>query len=121
MENKRVLVMKTMLSKISEGISPLKTYWDKLGEGLSRLLTQLNLFFSAFEDEKTKEYALTTLVKKAHRDWEEAQALFNEVKDPDMIDHAIYAMEATERRYMFLLKEAKKEKVINEEINQFLN
>ena len=74
-----------------------------------------------FEDEKTKEYALTTLVKKAHRDWEEAQALFNEVKDPDMIDHAIYAMEATERRYMFLLKEAKKEKVINEEINQFLN
>jgi hypothetical protein len=30
-------------------------------------------------------------------------------------------MEATERKYMFLLKQAKQEKAINEDIHQFLN
>jgi hypothetical protein len=102
--------MKEVLMKIAGGLGPIKVFWDKL------TLTQ-----QSAQSEKDKEYALSTLVAKAHRDWLEAQALFNEVKEPDLIDHAIYAMEATERKYRFLLKQAKQEKAINEDIHQFLN
>jgi len=102
--------MKEVLMKIAGGLGPIKDFWDKL------TFTQ-----QAVQSGKEKEYALTTLVAKAHRDWLEAQALFNEVKEPDLIDHAIYAMEATERKYMFLLKQAKQEKAINEDVQQFLN
>lgn len=116
--------MKELLTKIPTVLSCLKKFWDKLGEGhrylksyISRIGTSVNIN----EREQAKEYALTTLVEKARKEWEEAQALFNEVKEPDLIDHAIFAMEATERKYMFLLSEAKKERVINEDINQFLN
>lgn len=119
--------MKGMLMKISGSLSPIKVFWDKLREGSGNLVKGqlgpgLNTFTQqSVQPERDKEYALTTLVVKAHRDWLEAQALFNEVKEPDLIDHAIYAMEATERKYMFLLKQAKKEKAVNEDVRQFLN
>lgn len=61
-----------------------------------------------------KELSLVELVYKAHQEWEEAKALFNEVRDPDLVDHAIYAMEAAERKYVYLLRQAKKENVVDE-------
>lgn len=119
--------MKEVLMKIAGGLSPIKVFWDKLRDSSSNLVKYhlgpgLNtLTQQSVQPEKNTEYALTTLVAKAHRDWLEAQALFNEVKEPDLIDHAIYAMEATERKYMFLLKRAKKERAINEDVRQLLN
>ncbi len=115
--------MSWLFPKLLTVRSYLKKYWDKLGEGLRHFKSKIRIGASVSinEREQAKEYALTTLVEKARKEWEEAQALFNEVKEPDLVDHAIFAMEATERRYMFLLNEAKKERVINEDINQFLN
>lgn len=46
-------------------------------------------------------------VKQALQEWRQSRELFNSVSDPDLIDHAVYAMEASERRYIYLLKKAR--------------
>lgn len=109
------------LTKIAGKVGLFKVFWDKLGRNFGHLWSQLGALKKPVVGEQTKEYALLTLVEKARREWEEAQMLFNEVKEPELIDHAIYTMEATERKYMFLLKEAKKGNVVHEEVNHILN
>lgn len=62
---------------------------------------------------QAENLTLVELVDRARREWEQAKILFDEVKDPDLIDHAIYAMEAAERKYIYLLKKAKEEKIVD--------
>ncbi len=50
-------------------------------------------------------------VEEARRDWLVARAHFENVSDPELVDHAIYLMEAAQRRYMYVLKRARDEKV----------
>lgn len=47
------------------------------------------------------------LVEQARQEWQEAQTLFNQVKEDDLIDYAIYKLKAAERRYIFLLHESR--------------
>ena len=44
---------------------------------------------------------------RARNDWMAAQNFFENVTDPDLIDYAIYDIEAAKRKYMYLLKQAK--------------
>lgn len=46
-------------------------------------------------------------VDTARREWLNAKAYFDYVTDPDLIDMAIYSIEAAEKRYMYLLKVAR--------------
>lgn len=46
-------------------------------------------------------------LEAAWRDWQHANNYFNSVTDPDLIDHAIFYMGATEKKYVYLLKKAK--------------
>lgn len=48
-----------------------------------------------------------SLVEQAKQEWQDAKRRFNEVSDPDLVDYAIYALEAAERRYVYLLKKAR--------------
>ena len=50
---------------------------------------------------------ITEQIEQAKREWRDAEAYFNNVCEPALIDHAILVREAAEKRYMFLLKEAK--------------
>lgn len=50
-----------------------------------------------------------TMVERARREWQGARERFDQVSDPDLIDHAIFDLEATERRYVYLLKKAREE------------
>lgn len=50
-----------------------------------------------------------TMVEQARLEWRCARERFNQISDPDLIDHAIYDLEAAERRYVYLLKKAKEE------------
>ncbi len=50
------------------------------------------------------------LIERAKQDWYAAVSLFNNIEDPGLIDHAIYNLNAAERRYVFLLKEARRER-----------
>lgn len=47
-------------------------------------------------------------VRRAHKNWENAYRYFNYATDPDEIECAIYALEAAEKRYEMLLRQAKR-------------
>ncbi len=48
-------------------------------------------------------------LQKAKEDWENAQIYFNNVTDPELIDYAIYNMEAAKIKYFYLLKKMRAE------------
>ena len=52
------------------------------------------------------------IVEQARREWQDARQRFEQVSDPDMIDSAIFAIEAAEKRYIYLLKKAREEREI---------
>lgn len=47
-------------------------------------------------------------IEAARAEWAIAQQHVDYVSDPELIDHAIYYLEAAERKYGYLLREAKK-------------
>ncbi len=54
---------------------------------------------------------LVDIIDQARQDWLAAQSYFNEVTDPVLIDHSIYAMHATQTRYIYLWQQARQERV----------
>jgi hypothetical protein len=46
-------------------------------------------------------------LKRAHGDWMNAQQRLDWVVEKDQIDYAIYALEAAEKKYEMLLRQAK--------------
>lgn len=55
------------------------------------------------------EDELTQDLEEAQRELTRARRYFNSVSDPDLIDHAIYLLEATRKKYSYLLKKKKKQ------------
>lgn len=51
-------------------------------------------------------------VEHARQEWLGARAFFETVSDPDLVDQAIYLLEAAERRYMYLLRKARQERAV---------
>ncbi len=47
-------------------------------------------------------------VKEAHREWLAKEEYFNHATDPDLVDFAIYDIEASRRKYTYLLKKSKR-------------
>jgi uncharacterized protein (UPF0210 family) len=54
------------------------------------------------------------LIEEAKKDWKDAREYFNTVTEPELIDHAIYTLEAAEKRYVYLLKKAREERIFQE-------
>lgn len=46
-------------------------------------------------------------IENAKKNWEDAKNIFENVINPDLIDYAIYNVDATEKRYTYLLKQIK--------------
>lgn len=57
--------------------------------------------------ENRPTYDLLTSLEQARREWIHAKNYFNCVSDNDLIDHAIFYMGATEKKYIYLLKQAR--------------
>lgn len=55
------------------------------------------------------EASLPEAVEKARQDWVYAKQYFNSVTEPELLDYAIYMIKATEVKYIYLLRKAKKE------------
>jgi hypothetical protein len=53
------------------------------------------------------EAELMDVLAEAHSEWKHAKIYFNNVTDPDLIDHAIFFMGAAEKKYIYLLKRAR--------------
>ena len=50
-------------------------------------------------------------IEEARREWLSAQNYYNSVSDTDLVDHAVFMMQAAEKKYTYLLKRARKEGV----------
>jgi len=46
-------------------------------------------------------------VRRAYSEWQAAENYFDSVDDPDLIDFAIYDMEAAKKKYVYMLKKAR--------------
>lgn len=56
---------------------------------------------------RDEQQELLDLVERARQDWMAAKVYFENVSDPDLVDHAIHTMDATQKRYMYLLRKAR--------------
>lgn len=52
---------------------------------------------------------LYTNLQNAKKEWEEAKNIFENVSEPDLVDYAIYNVEAAEQKYVYLLRQIKNE------------
>jgi hypothetical protein len=60
---------------------------------------------------KKDKQMLVQEIRKAHQIWVAAQAHFEFALDKDQVDYAIYALEAAEKRFEMLIKQAKQMRV----------
>lgn len=74
------------------------------------------LAFEENEVVKKQEYCMLDLVNKAKEEWLDAKKYFGEVTEPELIDHAIYRVEAAEKKFVYLLKLSQQEGLVNEYI-----
>lgn len=78
----------------------------------------LGVFFMMNFVNKDKERdEMLENIRLAHKQWEDKVKFFQSVTDPDLIDYAIFEMEASKLKYMYLLKKYKN-RAADEEIIQ---
>lgn len=65
--------------------------------------------WESHELEREKNPNLLENLELACREWKYAKLYFNCVTDPDLIDHAVFYIGATEKKYIYLLKRAREE------------
>lgn len=51
-------------------------------------------------------------IENAKKEWEDAKNIFENVSQPDLVDYAIYKVEAAEQKYIYLLKQYKSNNLI---------
>lgn len=74
---------------------------------LKHWLTVLGSLEEGFPNRSPEDAEFLSLVQAAKLEWQTAQNYFEHVSDPELVDYAIYKLEATCRRYMYLLKQAR--------------
>ena len=57
------------------------------------------------DDDCTDEFY--NIVTKARQDMYDAENFFDNVTEPELVDHAIYKIEAAKTKYIYLIKQAK--------------
>lgn len=50
---------------------------------------------------------LLEAVRAAKKEWETAELYFNEVTDPDLVEYAVFILEAAKRKYLYLWKKSR--------------
>lgn len=90
-----------------------KEITKKKERGFSNFISALENLYNKVNQPKAQEpdenTELAQCVIKACEEWQSAENFFHNVSDPDLIDHAIYKLEASKARYVYLLKQAKAE------------
>lgn len=56
---------------------------------------------------KSEDEQILENIRTAHEEWKNAEKYFENVTDPDLIDHAIFRIEAARTRYTYLLRLAR--------------
>ncbi len=77
-------------------------------EVVQNVSTMLKGVWNDFLTPTSREYlSLREQIESAKKDWVYAHNYFQNVTDPDLIDHAIFMLEAAEAKYTYLLKRAR--------------
>ncbi|MDF2548673.1 YaaL family protein [Anaerosolibacter sp.] len=88
----------------------LTNFGRKSGKTEGNFKEMLSNFYSRVivgEDMRTDEDKMLEHIRQAHDDWRNAESYFQTVTDPDLIDYAIYRVEAARTRYTYLMKLAR--------------
>jgi hypothetical protein len=62
---------------------------------------------NAADRERADLRSLYTLTQQARAGWEEAWRFFHQAVEPDMVDNAVFTLNAAEKRYDYFIKQAK--------------
>lgn len=64
---------------------------------------------NSIKAQETEDYMedIYNSIENAKKNWEDAKNIFENVTNPDLIDYAIYNVDAAEKRYTYLLKQIK--------------
>ncbi|NMB27561.1 MAG: DUF2508 family protein [Tissierellia bacterium] len=57
--------------------------------------------------EKTEREKILESLKDAHEEWKDKEKYFQSVTEADLVDYAIYELEASKIKYIYLLKKVK--------------
>ena len=76
---------------------------------LNKQFKMKNIFDNFKVQKSTNENEVYINLENAKKEWEEAKNIFENVSEPDLVDYAIYNIEAAERKYVYLLKQIKNE------------
>ncbi|HHV78649.1 MAG TPA: DUF2508 family protein [Firmicutes bacterium] len=63
------------------------------------------------EPTSRRQCQLLDALNEAKRDWLAAESYFKIVSEPELVDHAIFLVEAAKRRYEYLLRLARQENI----------
>lgn len=74
---------------------------------LTGLLSNLSASPATVDPDQEERNAITQAIEKAHREWLAARIYFETVSDPKLVDHAIFVIEAAEKKYMYLMRQAR--------------
>lgn len=83
----------------------IATKKSKNSNFLSALVNGLYYGINDSEEQALEEFFSS--LHKAHQEMYDAQNFFDNVVDPELVDHAIYKMEAAKSKYIYLLKQAR--------------
>ncbi|MFC4768510.1 DUF2508 family protein [Effusibacillus consociatus] len=59
------------------------------------------------KEEPSEEEKFFAELQQAHKEWVLAQQRIDLLADPELIDHAIFVLEAAEKKYNFYLRKAR--------------
>lgn len=89
----------------------MKFTWQQVADKLRDSQKLVNDLFNDDNLDKKPQPTMADLVEQARQEWLTAQSYYNTVSDKDLVDHAVYMMQAAEKKYMYLLKKARREGV----------
>ena len=86
-------------------------------ERLANWLSATN-WSSSVKSSSSKDEMFTN-IESAKKEWEDAKNIFENVSQPDLVDYAIYKVEAAEQKYVYLLKQYKSNNFYGDESGTF--
>lgn len=75
--------------------------------GTKRIWEKWVSLSQASPPEPSEEQKFLAELDKAHQEWRLAQERINQLTTPELIDHAIFVLEAAEKKYSFFLRKAR--------------
>ena len=85
-----------------------KNYYKEKGKTIIKYANILSKKLK--HNEKTEKEKTLESLKKAQEEWKHKEKYFQSVTEPDLVDHAIYELEASRIKYIYLLKKIKENK-----------